>query len=391
MKIEEGDYYSNTLIERSKMEIINLGYFSSVDFKNKRTNFLDKVDIDIDVKEASTGLMNFLIGYNDQTGFMGSVSVTENNFLGKGQTVELVLSKSSQAAQAIFSFTESGFLNQPIDAGFDIYGGKITDQYSKYYNQEISGGLRMQYELLHGLYHGLRYNLKRFDISESGNSKSLTVQDFSGVAYNSSIGQTFSWNTLDSRIRPTKGLRFTLMQDLAGLGGDTYYIKHQIIADMFFPLYKKNIVLNLSARAASIRGLGSNRVRLMDNLHLEQDYLRGFEPDGISPRNRKTGNSIGGKNYCSGTAEIVFPLGLPEEIGLNGVAFIDAASMFDYDLNPSVTSAKVDQSSNIRSAYGVGVVWRSPFGKIKLNYGIPINKEKFDNTQRVTLSIGGIF
>ena len=391
MKIEEGDYYSNTLIEKSKMEIINLGYFSSVDFKNKRTAFPDKVDIDIDVKETSTGSMNFLIGYNDQTGFMGSVSVSENNFLGKGQAVELVLSKSSQAEQAIFSFTESGFLNQPIDAGFDLYTGKVTDKYSKYANQETSGGLHMQYELLHGLYHGLRYNLKRFDISQFGGSKSLTVQDFSGVAYNSSLGQTFSWGTLDSRIRPTKGVRYTLMQDLAGLGGDTHYIKHQVIADMFFPLYKKSIVLNLSARAAAIRGLGNKRVRLMDNLYLAQDYLRGFEPNGISPRDRKTGNSIGAKNYCSGTAEISFPLGLPEEIGLNGVAFIDAASMFDYDLNPAIIDAEVDQSSNIRSAYGVGIVWRSPFGKIKLNYGIPIAKEKFDNTQRFTLSIGGMF
>ncbi|AEI88497.1 putative membrane protein [Candidatus Midichloria mitochondrii IricVA] len=129
----------------------------------------------------------------------------------------------------------------------------------------------------------------------------------------------------------------------------------------------------------------------MDNLYLEQDYLRGFGPNGISPRDRKTGNSIGAKNYCSGTAEISFPLGLPEEIGLNGVAFIDAASMFDYDLNPAITDAKVDQSSDIRSAYGVGIVWRSPLGKIKLNYGIPIAKEKFDNPQRVTLSIGGMF
>ncbi|MDJ1257737.1 MAG: outer membrane protein assembly factor BamA [Candidatus Midichloria sp.] len=391
MKIEEGDYYSNTLIEKSKMEIINLGYFSSVDFKNKRTAFPDKVDIDIDVKETSTGSMNFLIGYNDQTGFMGSVSVAENNFLGKGQAVESVLSKASQAEQAIFSFTESGFFNQPIDAGFDLYTGKVIDKYSKYSNQETSGGLRMQYELLHGLYHGLRYNLKRFDISQSGSSKSLTVQDSSGITYNSSLGQTFSWGTLDSRIRPTKGVRFILMQDLAGLGGDTHYIKHQVIADMFFPLYKKSIVLNLSARAAAIRGLGNKRVRLMDNLYLEQDYLRGFEPNGISPRDRKTGNPIGAKNYCSGTAEISFPLGLPEEIGLNGVAFIDAASMFDYDLNPAITDAQVDQSSNIRSAYGVGIVWRSPFGKIKLNYGIPIAKEKFDNPQRVTLSIGGMF
>ena len=391
IKIEEGDYYSNTLLERSKAAIVNLGYFSSVDFKNKRTEYADKVDIDIDVKETGTGSMNFLIGYNDQTGFMGSVSVTENNFLGKGQSVELLLSKSTQASQAMFSFTELGFLNQPIDAGFDIYAGKIDDKYAKYCNREIGGGVRMQYELYHGIYHGLRYNLKYFKILQSGNEQSLIIRDFSGSAYNSSIGQTLSWAVLDSGIRPSRGVKFEFIQDLAGIGGDTYYIKNQVAANFFIPLYKRNVVLNFSTRAGVISGINNRRVRLMDNLQLDQDYLRGFEQSGISPRDRKTDYAIGAKNYCAGTAEVSFPLGLPEEIGLTGVAFIDAAAMFGYDLNPTINDAVIDQSTSIRSAYGVGIVWRSPFGKIKVNYGIPLKKEKFDNTQRITLSLGGMF
>ena len=391
MKIEEGDYYSNTLLERSRAEIMGLGYFNSVDFKNKRTEYSDKVDIDIDVKETGTGSMSFLIGYNDQNGFMGSISVAENNFLGKGQGVELVLSKSVQASQAMFSFTESGFLNQPIDAGFDVYAGKMNDKYAKYSNSEIGGALRIRYELFNGIYHGLRYNLKHFKILQSGDAKSLTVRDFTGSAYNSSIGQTFSWAVLDSYIRPSRGVKFEFIQDLAGVGGDTYYIKNQIIANLFIPLYKRDVVLNFSARAGAINGINNKRVKLMDNFQLNQDYLRGFEPSGISPRDRKTDDAIGAKNYCLGTAEISFPLGLPEEIGLSGVAFIDAATMFGYDLNPAITDAVIDQSVNIRSAYGLGIVWYSPFGKIKVSYGIPIKKEKFDNTQRITLSLGGMF
>ncbi len=416
LKIGEGDRYSETLLEKSKAAVTSLGYFSAVDFKRKRTAFPDKVDIDIDVKEISTGSMNFVAAYNDQTGISGSIGITENNFLGKGQSVDFNLEKSANSSQISFGFTESNFINTPVAAGFDFVAGNYYDKFAKYKNKNIGLGLRMQYELLEGIMHGIRYNVKALDIGhEKKDNISLVVQDFNdavnekngGKATSSVIGHTISWANIDSFIFPTKGMKIDVSQDVAGLGGSFGYLKHSANAALFYPVYKKDLIFSFSARAASIHGIMGKKNKLINNLDLPQDYLRGFEPNGISPRHAKTGYPIGAKNYWSLSTELSFPVGLPEEVGIRGLAFYDMASMFGYDIKEGLVDDGqpnnfIYDSASARSSFGLGVVWRSPFGKIKLFYGIPLQRAKarnpgsgeyveFDEIQRFTFSMGTMF
>jgi outer membrane protein insertion porin family len=120
-RIAEGDPYNITKIQRSKQRIENLGYFSKVEMKNKRTEEQDKMDVDVEVEETSTGHINFAGGYNTSTGIVGQVTFTENNFLGKGQQVQIGTTMAQKARNLGFSFTDPYFMDKDLSAGFDLF------------------------------------------------------------------------------------------------------------------------------------------------------------------------------------------------------------------------------------------------------------------------------
>ena len=43
----------------------------------------------------------------------------------------------------------------------------------------------------------------------------------------------------------------------------------------------------------------------------------------------------------------------------------------------------------IRSSFGAGLIWGSPFGPIRLDYAYPVSKASYDVTQRLSFSAGG--
>jgi outer membrane protein insertion porin family len=136
-----------------------------------------------------------------------------------------------------------------------------------------------------------------------------------------------------------------------------------------------------------IESLDDDVVPLTDRFYVGGDNLRGFETAGIGPRDLTTDDSIGGNKYYTATAEIQFPLGLPDEIDLQGAVFTDAGSLWDIsDPFPSLTD-----SGSIRVSVGVGVAWRSPFGPIRVDLSKAIVKEDYDKTELFRFNFGTRF
>ena len=423
LKIYEGDPFNLSKIQRSKQKIANLGYFSAVEFENQPTSEYDKLDLDIKVKETSTGSMRFAIGYNTASGAIGSTTLSEYNFLGKGQIVEFDFSKAKKSSDISFSFTEPKFMDRNLAVGFDIFTTSQDKSSQSSFSAKSKGlTLRMGYDINEYLYHNINYSIKN-EKSDKSKDASMFLKAQPNKTRVSSIGHSISYDKLNSRISPTKGYLIKFTQNFAGVGGNVKYLQNLLHASYFKPLYKDSIILNLIGRAGNIRGIGSNNVNINDSFFVGEEYIRGFDVSGIGPRVKKyKGNndqdSLGGNTFFAGTAEIQFPLGLPEEFGMKGAVFTDFGTLYDTDaakykcegkdcactnVNDSDVSSKplceggklnseyTNTSKKIRASYGVGLVWDSPLGFIRLDYGTPYRKESFDKTSRVRFSIGTNF
>ena len=104
----------------------SLGLFKNVEVKRRPGSAQDRVILDVEVVEQSTGELSFGVGYSTSEGVIGDVSLTERNFMGNGQYVRLGLSGSFTRLQAELSFTEPRFLDRNLAAGFDLFA-KQTD------------------------------------------------------------------------------------------------------------------------------------------------------------------------------------------------------------------------------------------------------------------------
>ena len=305
-------------------------------------------------------------------------------------------------------------MDRNLAVGFDIFTTSQDRSSQSSFSAKSKGlALRMGYDINEYLYHNINYSIKN-EKSNKSKDASVFLKAQPNKTRVSSIGHSISYDKLNSRISPTKGYLIKFTQNFAGVGGNVKYLQNQLYASYFKPLYKNNIILNLIGRAGNIRGIGSNNVNINDSFFVGEEYIRGFDVAGIGPRvTEYPGNndqdSLGGNTFFAGTAEIQFPLGLPEEFGMKGAVFTDFGTLFDTDAakykckgndctcskplceGETLKSEYINDSKKIRASYGVGLVWDSPLGFIRLDYGTPYRKESFDKTSRVRFSIGTNF
>ncbi|MBS0236069.1 MAG: outer membrane protein assembly factor BamA [Proteobacteria bacterium] len=391
-RIAEGDPYNISKIQRSRQRLQNLGFFKSVELRNVRTQNADRLDIDVEVEETSTGSINFGAGYNTMDGPLAMVALSETNFLGKGQQVDINASKAQRALDLSFGFTEPYFLDMPLAAGFDIFStSKDRVRESSYKIRANGGVLRFGYELTEYLYHGIRYNLKQENIFDVSSDASALIKSQAGKNTVSSVGHTLTYDRLDDRADPREGYILKLTQDLAGVGGQTHYFESKITAAYYYPLYKKDVIVGITGKAGHILPWNGEKIRLSDRFFMGSDEVRGFAIAGVGPRDTASGDSLGGHTFYVSNLEVSFPLGLPEELSVRGVAFADAGSLFGLSLKPGESKANIVDDRAIRTSAGLGIIWNSSLGRLRFDYGWPITKGKGDKSEHLRFFIGTNF
>jgi outer membrane protein insertion porin family len=128
-------------------------------------------------------------------------------------------------------------------------------------------------------------------------------------------------------------------------------------------------------------------VRIFNRFFVGGRDLRGFSRGGIGPRDIATGDSLGGNTFATGTAEVSFPLGLPEELGLTAAVFTDIGTVTGID----ESGPTIVDSGSFRSSVGIGFLWDSPFGLVRVDVSQPLTKESYDETERFSFSFGTRF
>ena len=200
------------------------------------------------------------------------------------------------------------------------------------------------------------------------------------------IGQSLFYDRLDNRQDPTDCYYLSGSQDFAGIGGDIRFVRAKIGGGRYWPLRDKWSV-GLTGEAGAMDGLGK-RVRINDRFFLGGDRFKGFTSGGIGSRDTSTDDSLGGRKMYITTAELTFPIGFPDELGVSGKAFTQIGSVWDA---PEDGSPNVADSTKPRASVGVGVAWKSPFGPIRLDLAQPVYKRSYDETQIFHFSFGTRF
>jgi outer membrane protein insertion porin family len=191
-------------------------------------------------------------------------------------------------------------------------------------------------------------------------------------------------------MEPTKGFALIFSQDLAGLGGQTFYFKNRIRGLAFYPVYKKDVILRLSAQTGHIAGLKNKMVRINDSFFVGGDDLRGFDSYGVGPRSIKEGDAIGGKAFYTGNVELSFPIGPSKDMGIKGFVFTDFGSLFSPETK-GFDKSKIYNDHFMRASYGAGINWNSAIGNITIDYGIPFRKKHYDEKRAFRISFGTRF
>ncbi|MCE2964862.1 MAG: outer membrane protein assembly factor BamA [Alphaproteobacteria bacterium] len=387
-QLAEGDPFNTDKIKETERRLKNLGYFSKVDIKNAQGTAPDRTDIQVNIEEQSTGEISVGAGFSSTESLLGDIRLRERNFLGRGQDVTISTTISARRQEYDLSFTEPYLFGRDMSGGIDLFRTTSElQQESSYDEQRTGGGLRVGYELAEDLRHTLRYVLRDVRISNVDSGASAFIKQQEGKALTSAVGHDLVYDKRDNRQEPSQGYYVRGGNEIAGLGGDVKYVRSTLGSGFFFPLGEEEWVFGFENEAGFIGGYGDEKVRINDRFFVGGNNLRGFEQAGIGPRDKLTRDALGGKLYATGTAEMRFPLGLPEDLGISGRSFVDAGTLAD----PDQSSTGIFDNGSIRAAAGFGLTWRSPFGPVRVDLAQAIAKEEYDRTEFFRFNFGTRF
>jgi outer membrane protein insertion porin family len=441
--VGEGDAYNRALVNRAERRLKNLAYFKTVKITPEPGSAPDRVILNVDVEEQSTGEFSVAGGYSTADGFLAEASVAERNLLGRGYFGKAAVQYGQNTRGLQLSFVNPYFMDYRVALGLDFFAKEqLPTNYLSYSTQTLGGGARLGFALRENIGLQLRYSIYRQAVSLPTQlndcilSPAAPINGGTGVLINppdpcflngeaslavrrelangpvitSLVGYTLSYNTLDSNRNPHKGIQADIRQDFAGVGGDVNFVRtasdiygyHEVVSD---------VVGILHVQGGHITGWNGD-LRMLDHFQMGPGLVRGFAPAGIGPRDltprpfATTGDALGGTMYWGASLELQTPLYfLPKDAGVKVAAFADAGSLWNY-VGPTTFPATgevlsgsfcttppcpVDNAMHVRSSVGVGLIWESPFGPLRFDYSFPITKESYDRVQQFRFGGGTKF
>lgn len=382
----EGDAFNTAKLRRSRQRIQDLDFFEKVDVRETPGSAPDKTVIKVDVQEKSTGSLSAGLGFSTGAGALADIGVRERNLLGRGQDLRANLIIGQRLSQVDLRFTEPYFLDREIAAGGDLFYTEVDRQdESSFDSTTLGSSLRAGYPITESFSENWRYTFKRQEIENVPNDASILIKDAEGSDLVSEISHGFLYDKRDSKIDPGDGYFTRLTTDVAGLGGSVAYLRNRLDAGVYFPLTEE-LVLAVLGSGGHVLGLGED-VRLLDRYFIGGDDLRGFAIDGVGPRDVGTDDAVGGKYFYTGTVQLTFPLGFPEEFKIRGRVFNDFGSAWGLD----DSAPGVEDPASVRTSVGAGLTWVSPFGPLGIDLGFALVKESFDDTEILRVNFGTRF
>ncbi|MBA3909233.1 MAG: outer membrane protein assembly factor BamA [Rhodobacter sp.] len=388
----EGDPFNPREIRQSAERIRALGFFSDAQVDAQPGSAPDQVVVNVDVEEQPTGSLSFGLSYSVASGTGFNIGFSETNFLGRGQRLSLSLSSGTDSQNSSFSFTEPALLGRELSFSVGAYYRTSDNENAVYDTRNIGFTTGIGFPLGEQSNIDLRLRLSEDRLSDyGGDSPILIAESALGALRTVSLGYTYEYDTRITGLNPKGGVLLRFGQDFAGLGGDTKYVLTNALALAETRILNEEVAIRAIFEGGVLTSLGDNTSRATERF-FGNGKIRGFELNGIGPRDlgATDQDALGGNLFAVARFEADFPLGLPEEYGISGGAFLDVGSVWSLDNNAGL-GGPVDDSFIPRATIGLSVFWNTPIGPLRFNFSQALKKEDYDKEQTFDLTISTKF
>ncbi len=387
----EGDPFNPREIRKAAERIRALAYFSDVQVDAQPGTAADQVVVNVDVEEAATGSLSLGASYGVSSGVGFSVGYSESNFLGRGQALALNVNTADTSQSFNMSFTEPAFLGR--DVAFSLGAGltQTDNENAQYDTRVVSFSPSLEFPVGEIARLSVRYGLQETRLSDVNTAISSIIQREAndGALISSYAGYRWSYDNRIEGINPLGGILLRFGQNIGGLGGDRQYLESTVFALAERRVLQEEVTLRAIFEGSMLNSFGDYGSRVTDR-YFGNNKLRGFESNGIGPRDLGTDDALGGNVFAVARFEADFPLGLPEEYGIGGGVFFDVGSVWGLD-DRAAASGTVDDGFHLRSAVGVSLLWDTPIGPLRFNFSRALQKESYDKEQTFDLTVSTKF
>ena len=376
LTLHEGELYTLQKKERSRQKLNNLGYFETVNLTTQPGSDKTKIVVNVEVTEKPTGLFSIGGGYSSVDSFIGTIDLAQRNFLGRGWEASVRIRAGANTQQGVISFTEPWLFDRPLSAGFDLFNTRR--QYPEYDYDSLGAALRLSHPFAEYWRWFTGYRVSRDKIGELTETATDALRDESGTRVTSAVNGALVRDSRDNVFAPTRGGQTSVSTEFAGLGGDSRFVKTIGSTSYFWPVWLGHVI---GARAEAAYGFGwsDEPLPLFERFYLGgPNSVRSFKARRLSPLD-EGGVRVGGTSEVLGNVEYIIPL--PFNIRVAG--FFDVGNAYGFGTKFDLTET--------REAAGAGLRWISPFGPLRLDYGVNIDRRKGEDFGAFHFSVGSPF
>ena len=392
LPMREGDPFSLQTIETGRQNLMHTRYFKDVQMVPTRLADANMMNLDVKVEEQPTGELSGGFGWSTINGFMVDAGITENNFMGRGQIVQIKGSIAQYQRQALFSFTEPFLFNRELSGGFDVSYTQYN--YSKLggygYDRDsfmISG--RLGWRLTDHWTQTMRLSAsfdQNYDLNQGGwNNANLYTLGTNLRYYN--LNTNFQQNT-HTGVVGNVGIAYT------GFGSTNTFMRYNADITALVKFFDDRWQFRTGWELGYLQSLdGDNYIPRVYRYFLGGETLRGFDVAGVGSRNwYYRSYSLGGLWKANGSTQINFPIFIPDEYQIKGFVFADYGILgkppkkeYTFAGQPNIID------SDWRTSVGFGIYWNTPMGPMNFSWGWPLHVNEYDDERRFLLSFATQF
>jgi outer membrane protein insertion porin family len=399
LRVYEGELFSGTGMRRSKERVTALGFFETVDVTQKPGTADDRIVLQVEVKEKATGTFQVGLGFSNVENFIFTAQVSQNNFLGWGQSVSASAQISSLRSLVQLSFYDPYFLDTNYLLSADFF--RVEANYDGFVRRSTGGSLSLGYQFVDDLLGTVGYTREYVDVQagQALGSVLLANQFLSGVT--SAARLSLSFDRRDNRLFPSRGFIHYGSVEFAPrlLGGSFLYTRYTAYSRLYFPMplgfvFKTNATVGYIQQLEADNPLPISELYYLGGINTIRGYfLRSISPTLTVPRSESPDATVtefrtGGNKQLILNLELEFPVF--EKAGIRGVLFYDAGNSFAR--NERFFQDRQDKLPlGLFHSVGFGFRWFSPVGPLRFEWGFPLTKRPEDEPYLFEFTIGNFF
>jgi len=391
----EGAWFDTGKAKKSKQRVDRLDYFSEVNIETPAVQgTTDQVDVNVAVKEKSTGNFSVGAGVSSGEGLILSASVSQANVFGTGNFLSTQVNTSRINRIASVSYTNPYYTDDGVSRGFDIYKrttNTINTNIMAPYTVSTNGaGVRFGVPIAdeQNILYGLAYENTTIGLTNVSPQRFFDYVNTFGTTTINYVG-TVGWShdSRDSAIYTTEGWMNSVTLE-TGLPEPAalHYYKLMVQNQWFYPV-SQSTTLMINNNLGTGNGYGGKPLPFFKYFYGGgPGSVRGYDPGSLGPTDT-TGLATGGNQMFTLSGELLFPVpGMAKEKSIRMSGFVDAGAIY----GPIIQNIQ-PQSLGMHYSTGVALTWLSPVGPLKISLAYPLHTQPGDKLQKFQFTLGSLF